>query len=95
MRLLYIGIFFFFFGFLSATPPDTVDIDLYIDYNNLNRGVFLHSAICDCNSDLVKYLLAHGADPSTQDQYGQSPIEIAEIFCPEVIMILKQNDCDL
>jgi cytohesin len=68
------------------------------DAANAAGGRFLHVAVgmgCDNNAEMVKYLLAAGADPNVADEKGRRPLHDAAQYChPDAVKLLLDAKAD-
>ena len=39
--------------------------------------------------EIVKMLLAHGADPNAKDKYGKTPLDTAKLFDKQIAAIIE------
>jgi len=51
----------------------------------------LHFAASCGNEEVVKRLIANGADPWTLDNMGQSAVDIAERYAPQILPALQDQ----
>ena len=62
------------------------------------RGRFLHVAVgmwCDDNAEMVRFLLAAGADPNVRDENGRRPLHDAAQYChPDAVKLLLDAKAD-
>ncbi|MEP6961611.1 MAG: ankyrin repeat domain-containing protein [Acidobacteriota bacterium] len=73
-------------GDVNTKIKGTLSYSFHIGYGNANDGVnskegtsALHEAARGGLVDLVKYLVAHGADPSLLDAEGKKPIDVVGV----------------
>jgi len=68
------------------------------DATNSAGGRLLHVAVgmwCDDNSEMVRFLLAAGADPNVADEKGRRPLHDAAQYChPDAVQLLLDAKAD-
>ncbi len=68
------------------------------DATNAAGGRFLHVALgmgCDDNTEMVRFLLAAGADPNVSDEKGRRPLHDAAQYChPDAVKLLLDAKAD-
>ncbi|GEM_PF-1293853 len=55
----------------------------------------LHVALAERRVDVVKLLVAHGADVRARDSIGRSPLTVAITYCPQAIELLLASGVDI
>jgi hypothetical protein len=50
-----------------------------------------HDAVSNGNADIVRALLAHGADASRQSDNGWTPLALAEMSAPQLVPLLREH----
>ncbi len=68
-----------------------LEVDVRDDDNNTP---LLVAASCG-NIPMVRFLMSHGADPQSQDKFGNTPVSCAELFHSEnrvLLQLLKRTD---
>jgi ankyrin repeat protein len=55
----------------------------------------LHIALTERRVDVVKLLIAHGADVRARDSIGRSPLTVAITYCPQAIELLLASGVEI
>ena len=51
----------------------------------------LHEAAFEGNKEIVKLLIAHGADVNVQDNHGETPLQEAAFIRRDIVELLKKH----
>lgn len=75
----------------DAVRPLLMSQKRYVNFQDANGNTLLHWAVKREKVDLIKLLLAYGADPAIKNKRGNTPLDRAYKVNNDYIIILLQN----